>query len=110
MTTIAKNIGILQNRFGLKVDRNSFVDKNLKFGLVHVVYDWASGVDFIDICALTDVQEGDIVRCITRLDELCREVRNCARMIGNPTLYLKCEEASKAIKRDIVFAASLYVS
>ena len=94
----------------MKVDKGTFVEKNLKFGLVHVVYDWASGVDFIDICELTDVQEGDIVRCINRLDELCREVRNCARMVGNPTLYVKCEEASKSIKRDIVFAASLYVT
>jgi hypothetical protein len=45
---------------------------------------------------------GSIVRCITRLDELFREIRNCAQVIGNPT--------SDAIKRDIVFASSLYVS
>ena len=62
------------------------------------------------ICMLTEVQEGSIVRSITRLDELCREVRNCARVIGNPTLYRKMEAAGETIKRDIVFAASLYVS
>jgi antiviral helicase SKI2 len=44
------------------------------------------------------------VRCITRLDELCREVRNAARVIGDPTLYRKMEQASESIKRDIVFA------
>ena len=110
MKIICENIGKLQNMFGLKVVAGDFVEKNLKFGLVGVVYEWASGVDFKDICVLTDVQEGDIVRCITRLDELCREVRNCARMIGNPTLYVKCEKASVMIKRDIVFAASLYVA
>ena len=79
-------------------------------GLVHVVYEWACGVPFSSICELTDVQEGSIVRTITRLDELCREVRNCARVVGNPTLYRKMEMASEAIKRDIVFASSLYVS
>lgn len=75
-----------------------------------VVYEWALGVPFSSICDLTLVQEGSIVRCITRLDELCREVRNCARVVGNPTLYRKMEAASMAIKRDIVFASSLYVT
>lgn len=49
-------------------------------------------------------QEGSIVRCITRLDELCREARNAARIIGDPSLYRKMEQASESIKRDIVFA------
>jgi len=85
------------------------------YGLLHCVsqffFDrWALGVPFKNICDLTDAQEGSIVRCITRLDELCREIRNCARVVGNPTLYRKLEAASVAIKRDIVFASSLYVS
>ena len=110
MKTIATNIGQLQKEHGLDVDPGEYCDGTLKFGLVHVVYEWALGVLFSKICELTDAQEGSIVRCITRLDELCREVRNCARVIGNPTLYRKMEAASVAIKRDIVFASSLYVS
>ena len=54
------------------------------------------------------MQEGIIVRCIQRLDEVLRDVRNAARIIGDPILYQKMEEASSMIKRDIVFAASLY--
>jgi antiviral helicase SKI2 len=49
-----------------------------------------------------------IVRCIQRLDETLRDVRDAARIIGDPILYQKMGEASTAIKRDIVFAASLY--
>ena len=63
---------------------------------------------FSDITSLTDVQEGIIVRCIQRLNETLRDVRNAARIIGDPVLYQKMEEASSMIKRDIVFAASLY--
>jgi antiviral helicase SKI2 len=107
---IATNLGQLQRDCGLEVDPHEYCENSLKFGLVHVVYEWALGVSFKDICTLTDVQEGSIVRCITRLDELCREIRNCARVVGNPSLYRKCESASAAIKRDIVFASSLYVS
>ncbi|KAL7548511.1 hypothetical protein ACHAWF_011790 [Thalassiosira exigua] len=110
MRGIAIELGQRQKDFGLPVDPLEYCATSLKMGLVHVVYEWACGVPFISICELTDVQEGSIVRCITRLDELCREVRNCARVVGNPTLYRKMEAASEAIKRDIVFASSLYVS
>jgi antiviral helicase SKI2 len=110
MKTIATNLGQLQKEHGLEVDPIEYTEGSLKFGLVHVVYEWAIGVPFSEITQLTTAQEGSIVRCITRLDELCREVRNCARVVGNPTLYRKMEAASTAIKRDIVFAASLYVS
>ena len=57
---------------------------------------------------LTNVQEGIIVRSIQRLDEVIKDVRNAARIIGDPVLYSKMDEASMLIKRDIVFAASLY--
>lgn len=110
MRGIAVYLGEKQKDCGLPVDPLEFAATSLKMGLVHVVYEWAMGVPFSSICELTDVQEGSIVRCITRLDELCREVRNCARVVGNPTLYRKMEAASEAIKRDIVFASSLYVA
>lgn len=108
--SIAFNFGELQKDHGLLVDPGDYADEVLNFGLVNVVYEWALGVPFCNICELTTVPEGSIVRCITRLDELCREVRNCARVLGNPSLYFKMEAASAAIKRDIVFASSLYVS
>jgi antiviral helicase SKI2 len=59
---------------------------------------------------LTDVPEGSIVRCIVRLDEVCREVKDAARLMGDSTLFLKMQTASERIKRDIVFSASLYVA
>ncbi|XP_066597704.1 superkiller complex protein 2 [Prorops nasuta] len=80
----------------------------LNFGLVRVVYEWAKGKPFAEIMELIDVQEGIIVRCIQQLDETLRDVKNAAIVIGDPVLRQKMEEASKAIKRDIVFAASLY--
>jgi len=82
--------------------------RGLKFGLMEVVYEWAKGMPFEQITELTDVAEGTIVRCITRLDETCREVRDAARVIGDADLFKKMEEAQIKIKRDIVFAASLY--
>jgi antiviral helicase SKI2 len=80
-----------------------------RFGLVEVVYEWARGMSFKRITELTDVMEGTIVRVITRLDETCREVKNAARIIGDPTLFKKMEQAQEMIKRDVCAVASLYM-
>uniref|UniRef100_A0A670ZRN5 SKI2 subunit of superkiller complex n=1 Tax=Pseudonaja textilis TaxID=8673 RepID=A0A670ZRN5_PSETE len=104
---VAEQIALLQRKCGLQESVEDFVEQ-YKFGLVEVVYEWARGMPFAEIARLTDVQEGIIVRCIQRLDETCREMRNAARVTGEPTLHAKMEAASNMIKRDIVFAASLY--
>jgi antiviral helicase SKI2 len=104
---VASVIAHTQQDCGMDTPVDEYV-RGLKFGLVEVVHAWASGVPFADITELTDVLEGSIVRCIVRLDETCRDVRNAARVIGDPVLYQKMVDASDLIKRDIVFAASLY--
>ena len=102
--------GEIQMAHGLPIAPDEFVETTMRFGLSEVVYEWARGTPFADICQLTDVQEGSVVRTIVRLDEMCRDVRNAARIMGDSTLFAKMEEASAAIKRDIVFSASLYVA
>ena len=82
----------------------------LEWGLSEVVHEWAEGVPFAQLMELTEAQEGVIVRCIQRLNELAIDVRNGARIVGDPTLADKMEAVSAAIKRDIVFAASLYTT
>jgi antiviral helicase SKI2 len=89
-------------------DSNDFVSRP-RFGLTEVVYEWARGMPFKNITDLTDVLEGTIMRTITRLDETCREVKNAARIIGDPTLYRKMDAAQELIKRDITAVASLYM-
>lgn len=105
-------IQVINNRIGGAQDRQKIASEDfrsvLKFGLTEVVYEWAKGMPFEQITSITDVPEGSIVRCITRLDETCREVRDAARVIGDARLFKKMEEAQLKIKRDIVFATSLY--
>lgn len=74
---------------------------------MEVVYEWARGMPFEQVTNLTDVQEGTIVRTITRLDECCREVMDAARVIGDASLHQKMEACQLAIRRDVVFCASL---
>jgi len=89
-------------------DSNDFVSRP-RFGLMEVVYEWARGMSFKNITDLTDVLEGTIVRVITRLDETCREVKNAARLIGDPELFAKMQTCQEMIKRDITAVASLYM-
>ncbi|KAI8368205.1 NUC185 domain-containing protein [Radiomyces spectabilis] len=103
----ARKVAQVQVDCGLPVSVEDYVN-GLQFGLVEVVYEWAHGLSFKHITDLTDVLEGSIVRCISRLDETCREVLGAARMVGDTALYKKMEQAEEDIKRDIVFAASLY--
>ncbi|KAK9854771.1 hypothetical protein WJX84_006472 [Apatococcus fuscideae] len=109
-TGLALQAGQEQKDCGLDIVPEDFAAGALKWGLMEVVYEWAQGTAFEDICKLTDVQEGIIVRTIVRLDETCREFRDAARVMGNTQLFQQMSEASAAIKRDVIFAASLYVA
>ena len=48
-----------------------------------------------------------IVKANQRLNEILRDVKDAARVIGVPVLYLEMDQANTIIKRDIVFTASL---
>ena len=92
----------------LTTDEEEFLDRK-RFALVNVVYEWARGLSFNEIMQMLVEAEGTIVRVITRLDEVCREVKNAALIVGDLLLHSKMSEAQERIKRDIVFCASLYL-
>ncbi len=54
-------------------------------------------------------RQGTVIRCLRRLEELLRQLGCAAGAIGNSELQAKFGEAGERIKRDIVFAASLYL-
>ncbi|KAM8885057.1 superkiller complex protein 2 [Synchiropus picturatus] len=104
---VAWRIGELQAEHGVIKAVSDFV-QDIKFGLAEVVYCWARGMPFTEIIKLTDIQEGTVVRCIQRLDEVLKEVKQAAHIVGDSVLEKKMENASLAIRRDIIFTASLY--
>ncbi|KAK6453774.1 NUC185 domain-containing protein [Scheffersomyces xylosifermentans] len=89
-------------------EEEEFLERK-RFALTNVVYEWARGLSFNEIMQISSEAEGTIVRVITRLDEICREVKNAALIVGDSTLHAKMGEAQERIKRDIVFCASLYL-
>ncbi|EFN56807.1 hypothetical protein CHLNCDRAFT_144334 [Chlorella variabilis] len=87
--SLALRAGLVQQECGLQLTPEEFASSTLKWGLAEVVYEWARGTPFQQICGLTDVMEGSIVRAMVRLDETCRWV---------------------GVGLDVIFAASLYVA
>eukprot|EP01041_Mallomonas_annulata_P000722 gene722-1392_t len=93
----------------LKEDEEDDYVKSFNTGLVEVTFAWASGANFIDICRMTEVFEGSIIRSIRRLEELLRQVASASAAIGNVELKDKFELGATKIRRGVVFAASLYL-
>ncbi|RKO97190.1 DSHCT-domain-containing protein, partial [Caulochytrium protostelioides] len=106
MQRVVANVNAVKSQYEL--DDIQEVDETIRTGIVDVVYQWAQGVSFGELTRMTTVMEGTLVRNIVRLNETLREVGDAARILGNHALYTKMEAASEAIRRDIVFASSLY--
>lgn len=107
---VVKRLAAVQSACELvSVSEEEYVRQTANFAMFEVAFEWAKGTSFTAICQLTSLLEGSIVRTITQLDQLCREVRDASRVIGDFVLFEKMQTCEMLIKRDIVFSASLYV-
>lgn len=102
IATVSAESGLLQE--------NASVEKVLP-SLMEVTYLWAKGAKFVDLVSKTTAYEGEIVRMMRRLEEMLRQLASAARSpaIGSIELHDKFVKGIQLIKRDIVFASSLYL-
>uniref|UniRef100_A0AC35TI48 Superkiller viralicidic activity 2-like 2 n=1 Tax=Rhabditophanes sp. KR3021 TaxID=114890 RepID=A0AC35TI48_9BILA len=108
MQDYARRIYVVERDAGIEKDLDVYIN-SFKPQLMDVVHAWAGGVSFPDLLKMTEVFEGSIIRCMRRLEELLRQMVNAAKSIGDKGLEEKFEQARVSIKRDIIFAASLYL-
>lgn len=108
MQDLARRIAIVSKEASLDVDEQTYIEK-FRPSLMDVVYAWSRGASFAEVCKQSDAYEGSIIRCMRRLEELLRQMCQASRVIGNTELENKFSEAISFIKRDIVFAGSLYI-
>lgn len=108
MQDFARRIAKVAIECKLEVDEEQYVEK-FKPTLMDVVLAWCKGASFLQLCKMTDVFEGSIIRCMRRLEELLRQMVQASKTIGNTDLENKFSEGIRLLKRDIVFAASLYL-
>lgn len=128
MQDLARRIAKVSAEAKLELQEDEYVEQFKPF-MMDVVSAWCKGVTFLEVCKMTDLFEGkstlhgftvsiftprfiftgSIIRCMRRLEELLRQMVQAAKSIGNTELENKFSEGIKLIKRDIIFAASLYL-
>ncbi|KAL4311306.1 hypothetical protein GQ457_01G039310 [Hibiscus cannabinus] len=104
----ARRMAKVQLECKVQIDVESFVS-SFRPDIMEAVYAWAKGSKFYEIMEITQVFEGSLIRAIRRLEEVLQQLILAAKSIGETELETKFEEAVSKIKRDIVFAASLYL-
>jgi len=105
---VARKIGEVSKESKLEINIEDYV-KKFTPDIMEVTRAWCQGATFSQICQLTPIFEGSLIRAFRRLEELLRQLMQAAKKIGNTELENKLAEGIVKIKRDIVFAASLYL-
>ena len=108
LQSISRNIAKVCIEAKIVLDEEEFVN-SFNPGMMSVTYAWCSGSSFAEICSLTDIFEGSIIRNIRRLEELLRQLASASLAIGNQELKILFEKGADKIRRGVVFAASLYI-
>ncbi|KAJ8422625.1 hypothetical protein Cgig2_031561 [Carnegiea gigantea] len=103
----ARRVAKVQLECKVQIDVENFVS-SFRPDIMEAVYAWAKGSKFYEIMEMTPVFEGSLIRAIRRLEEVLQQLILAAKSIGETELEAKFEDAVSKIKRDIVFAASLY--
>ncbi|KAJ3115132.1 ATP-dependent RNA helicase mtr4 [Phlyctochytrium bullatum] len=94
--------------YKIPIDEGLYLD-SFREDLMEAALEWCNGASFAKICKLMDTYEGGIVRSFHKLEELLRQLIESASCMQNDALVKKFSEAKTKIKRDIAFAASLYL-
>lgn len=84
--------------------------QSFKVELIEAVLQWCHGALFSEICKMTDVFEGSIIRAFRRLQELLRQMTLAAKAIGNEELEKKFNESLAKLERpnSIIFSPCVY--
>lgn len=105
---ITKRVAQVSKQCKININVDDYQAK-FKMELMDVVYHWCQGATFAQICRMTDVYEGSLVRLFRRLEELILQVGEAAKIMGNTDIQDKMNKALTLIKRDMISASSLYL-
>jgi ATP-dependent RNA helicase DOB1 len=107
LRAVCTRVATVKKESKISIDVEEYVDSFSPVGM-KVIYNWCLGKTFAEVCQLTQMFEGAIVRCMRRLEELLRQLITAAKSIGNSELEQKIELGSEKLKRGIAFQSSLY--
>ncbi|GMM35769.1 ATP-dependent RNA helicase [Saccharomycopsis crataegensis] len=108
MQEIALKIAKVSKDCKITIVEKDYVE-SFRSELMEVVYSWCNGATFTQICKMTDVYEGSLIRMFKRLEEMIKQMIDAAKTIGNADLEKKMDKALELVHRDIVSSGSLYL-
>lgn len=108
MQEMALKIAKISKECKIEIVEKEYIE-SFRPELMEVVFAWCKGASFTQICKMTDVYEGSLIRMFKRLEEMLRQLIVAAKTIGNVELEEKMEKATELVHRDIVSAGSLYL-
>ncbi|UZJ54392.1 hypothetical protein CBS101457_003712 [Exobasidium rhododendri] len=105
MQESARRIAKVSIESRLSINEDEYV-AGFKVELMDAVMQWCKGAKFADICKLTDVFEGSIIRAFRRLQELLRQMTQASKAIGNEELEVKFTKSLEKLNREgsIIFS------
>lgn len=104
----ARTVAKISQESKMPINEDEYL-KGFKHELMEVVYAWSNGATFAQICKMTDVYEGSLIRLFRRLEELLRQMSQASKVMGSDDLEKKFDESLSKVTRDIVAAQSLYL-
>lgn len=108
LANAASRVASSMAKCGLPVQEDEFLDR-FSYAFMDTVKLWMTGRTFLEVCEASPSFEGSIIRMFKRLEELLRQLASAAAVMGNNELVNQFTQGIFLIKRDIVFANSLYL-
>jgi len=102
------NINLDEIAMRYNLDYNQYITLNF----VMPVYQWASGMELREIYKNNSLElyEGNFVKNITKILNICNEIIYVCELIGKTTIIEKLQNIESILLRDIVSFDSIYVN
>merc|ERR1712071_297782 len=97
MQDLARRIAKVSVEAKLEIEEDDYVEQFKPF-MMDIVAAWCKGASFGEVCKMTDLFEGSIIRCMRRLEELLRQMVQASKSIGNQSWKTNLAKASSSSK------------
>lgn len=104
------DINIYLDKIAIKY--NIDYDPYITLNFVMPIYQWASGMSLRDIYLKNSLEmyEGNFVKNVTKILNICNEIVHVCEMTGNVPLVEKLQNIESLLLKDVVSFDSIYVS
>jgi ATP-dependent RNA helicase DOB1 len=79
MQSLARRVATVMQECRIEISPEEYVSK-FSPAMANVVFQWATGAKFVEICKLTAVFEGAVIRCMRRLEEVLRQLMQASKV------------------------------